>query len=342
MSKEMVYRFKRCGYAAILIAATVVQYAGAESGALLDGDVSVLGKADSLKKTETQTGNVEGKPGAAQTAPAASGFAICGILGGNLPKIIPACDKPYLVTADAYVAPGKTVRIEQGAVLLFKNFTGIHVEGKLVVEGTAAHPIIFSSEFDHAFNPQAALHANPFDWNGIFIHESGLGSSMANCTVRYSVYGVNSLTKYIMLDKASFQDNGRADCAIESRRLAGKDGPITYALTLDDAKKDGVPVKILMDPQARKRSVLKFGGLSLFTGGCFMAIFSAIQLRGDQTRLNGLSDKKITDERSNVFVNSGADWRKAQIDRNRDLALTVVGICGAVAGGVGFGISFTF
>ncbi|HEX7510885.1 MAG TPA: hypothetical protein VF335_06265, partial [Chitinivibrionales bacterium] len=146
-SREMACRFIQCGYAAILIAATVVQYAGAESGALLCGDVSVSGEADSLKKTATQTGNVDGKPGAAQTAPAASGFDMCGILGGNLPKIIPACNKPYLVTADAYVAPGKTVRIEQGAVLLFKNFTGIHVEGKLVVEGTPAHPVIFSSEF---------------------------------------------------------------------------------------------------------------------------------------------------------------------------------------------------
>jgi len=274
--------------------------------------------------------------------PRSSTFDICGTLGGNLPKIVASCGKPYLVTADVYVPPGKTVRIEPGAVLLFKNFTGIHVEGKLLAEGTAANPIIFSSEFDRTYNPGTALHANPFDWNGIYIHEGGLGSSMTHCMVRYSVYGVNSLTKYIKLDKTAFQDNGRSDCAIEGIRHAAGAGPITYALTLDDARKDGIPVRILMDPMAKKRAFVKYGGLSLMTGGCFMAIYSAISYRNDKARFDALSNNTFTGPESNIIVNSDSDWRKAQSDRNLDFGLTAAGVLGAAVGAAGFAVSFTF
>ena len=53
---------------------------------------------------------------------------------GDLPKTVLAETGPYLVTSDIYVPAGKTVVVEPGAVFLFKNFTGLHVQGTLIVK----------------------------------------------------------------------------------------------------------------------------------------------------------------------------------------------------------------
>jgi hypothetical protein len=264
-------------------------------------------------------------------------------LGGNLPWLIAARAKPYLVTSDIYVPSGKTVTIERGAILLFKNFTGLHVEGRLIAEGDAGHPIVFSSEFDRTYNPAAPLHANPYDWNGIYIHESGLGSTMAHCRVLYSVYGVNSLTRYIRFASAVFADNGRSNLTIEGKlQPVTAAEPFTYALTLDDARKDGVPVAVLMDPRAKKRSILRYGGLSLLAGGITLTVWCSVLVGHDQQRMAALKDSHVTDENSNLVKNLRADWEKAERDKNRDVGFTMGSLVLAFIGGSGFGFSFTF
>lgn len=264
-------------------------------------------------------------------------------LGGNLPRAVEAHGRPYLVVSDIYVPSGRTVKIEPGVVLLFKNFTGIHVEGRLVAEGGPGHRIMFSSEFDQAYNPNSAMHANPFDWNGIFIHESGIGSSLAFCDIKYSVYGINTLTKYIRLNSLAFVENGRSDLSIEGKKQAvTPDTAYCYALTIDDARKDGVPVKILMDPHAKKRSVFRYGGLSLFTAGSIMAIWCGVQASHDQQHLNDLKDVTVTSENSVLVKNLFSDWRNAYNTRNRDAVFTAASLVLALCGGTGFCFSFTF
>jgi hypothetical protein len=264
-------------------------------------------------------------------------------LGGNLPRLIAARAKPYLVTSDIYVPSGKTVTIERGAILLFKGFTGLHVEGRMIAEGDAGHPIVFSSEFDRNYNPGAKLHANPYDWNGIYIHESGLGSTLAHCRVLYSVYGIISLTRYIRFAGAVFANNGRSDLTIEGKPQTVTAGqPFTYALTLEDARKDGVPVAVLMDPRAKKRNTLRYGGLSLLAGGITLAVWSSVQVRHDQQRLAALKDNSVTDENSNLVKNLRADWEKAERDKNRDVGFVMGSFVLAFVGGSGFGFSFTF
>ena len=65
-------------------------------------------------------------------------------LAGDLPKIVTADKSPYLVIADIFVPAGKVVRVEAGTVFLFKNFTGVHVQGILVISGTKDKPVIFT------------------------------------------------------------------------------------------------------------------------------------------------------------------------------------------------------
>jgi hypothetical protein len=139
-----------------------------------------------------------------------------------------------------------------------------------------------------------------------------------------------------------FSNNGRSDLAIEGKVPIVSAQSFTYALTVDDARKDGIPVKILMDPGARKRSFFRYSGLSLFAAGCATAIWSAAKLNQDQDRLDAFSDPGINDERSNLIKNNKGDWESAKAEKNTDIGGAVVGSLLAVLGGVGFGVSFTF
>ena len=263
-------------------------------------------------------------------------------LGGNLPKVIAAKKQPYFVTSDIYVPSGKTVTLEPGVILLFKNFTGMHVEGRLIAEGTKEKPIVFSSEFDQAYNPGTALHANPYDWNGIYIHESGIGSTLAYCKILFSVYGVTALTKYIKFDNVLFLSNGRSDLTIEGKKPQVTTEPYSYTLTVNDARRDGVPVEILMDPNAKKRNTLRYSGLSLLAGGGTMGLWWDIQAGRDNKRLSELSNTQITSEHSPLVANSSADYEAALRNKNRDIGLSVTGFVLALLGGAGLGFSFTF
>jgi hypothetical protein len=263
-------------------------------------------------------------------------------IGGNLPKVVKARQEPYVVTADLYVPSGKTVVIEPGAVLLFSNFTGFHVEGRLVAEGTRDRPIVFSSVFDQTYNPRAPMHANPYDWDGIYMHESGIGSTMAYCTIMYSVYGISSLTKYIRFDNVLFKGNGRSDLTIEGLKHPVTALPYSYALTVADASKDGVPVKILMDPLAKKRTALRYCGIGLFAAGCVTGIWGSVQAGNDAKVVEGLRDTRVTDINSSLIQNTSADYNRAMRNKNRDQGWAITGFALALLGATGLCLSFTF
>ncbi|MBN2036168.1 MAG: hypothetical protein JW768_05445 [Chitinispirillaceae bacterium] len=287
------------------------------------------------------------KKAAARTVPGklaipARPRAIGDTLAGNLPRLIKAQNRPYLVASDIYVPSGRTVTIEPGTVLLFRNFSGLHVEGQLLVEGTEKSPVIFSSELDKDFNAGARLHANPYDWNGIIIHESGLGSVLSHCLVRYTVYGINSHTRYIKIAQVMFSRNGRGDLTIEGMKHPVADRPYSYALTISDAKKDGVPVAVLMDPNAKRRNLLRYAGFSLFAGGMTWGVWSMVLLGNDQKELDRLSSSEVTDEQSNLVKHTSAEYDEAKRARDRSRGLTVTGFTLAILGGAGFAFSFTF
>ena len=263
-------------------------------------------------------------------------------LAGILPRVVGAQQGPYLVTADIYVPSGKTVTIEPGTVLLFRNFVGLHVEGRLVAEGTREKGIFFTSELDSAFSGQGALSANAYDWNGITIHETGLASSLSHCTVRYSVFGINALTRFVKLDNLLFADNGRADVTIEGEQKTVTAAPFSHVSSIKDAQAAGVPVTILMDPDARKRNILRYTGLGLCVGGIAGGLWLRQQTLRDQERVDQLGSVLVVDENSPLVKNSGEDFERAIARRNADRVL-MVGVFGVgLAAAVAFGYSFTF
>jgi hypothetical protein len=255
-------------------------------------------------------------------------------LGGDLPKEMTARRGPYLVTGDIYVPAGKTTIIESGTVFLFKNFTGLHVQGTLEVKGTAEWPVVFTSECDQNYNPGSKLHANPYDWNGIYIHSDAIGTTMEHFEVMYSVYGMNSQTKFIRLTAGTFHFNGRGNLTIEGKEFTVGNDPYSYILSVKDAMVDGVPVKILADPSAKKRTIIRYSGIFLLFGGGIYGILENSRFNQDAQRFKEIQGNTVD------YLNQ--DFNAAQLKRNTSAFLTGLGYVIGIAGACGFSWSFTF
>jgi hypothetical protein len=255
-------------------------------------------------------------------------------LVGDLPRTIVAEKGPYLVTSDIYVPAGKTVTVAAGTVFLFKNFTGLHVQGTLVAQGTGDRPVVLTSENDRRFNPGSSLIPNPYDWNGVFIHDDAIGTDLQHIEVAYSVYGINSLTKFIRIVDGVFRDNGRANLTIEGQAQTVTAEPFSYTLSVKNASVDGVPVKLLRDPDAPRRNVLRYSGLSLFVSGVVAGAVFTTQWDASKRRMNEVA--------ADLFTYQNSDFVSAQSDRNRNAGLMTAGYVLGFIGACGFAYSFFF
>ncbi len=260
-------------------------------------------------------------------------------ISGPLPKTVKAKDTPYLVVSDIEVPPDRIVTIEPGTVFLFKNFAGLHVQGRLIAEGTKVKPIVFTSEYDRSFNPSSKQYPNPYDWNGMYIHSDGLGTRLSFCKILYSVYGIVSETKFIRIDPCLFKNNGRSDLVIEGTEHKIQKGPYRYVLSKKDATIDGVPVNLLKDPLAPRRNIVRYTSLAAILGGCAATAFQALEYRDSQERLESLSDK---DDFENLQKHTSEDWEVAQENRNFDILLGGAGLGVGLLGIIGFVWTFTF
>jgi hypothetical protein len=260
-------------------------------------------------------------------------------LSGPLPKTVPAGNKPYLIVSDIEVSFGKKVTIEPGAVFLFQNFTGFHVEGQLIAEGTKAKPIIFTSEFDGEHSPDTTQIANPFDWNGIYIHKDAFGSRIKFGKIMNSVYGIRSETRLIRIDPCIFFRNGKGHLAIlDSLHPVIDKAPYTYVLSSRDATIEGVSIKLVKDPQSRKRNFFRYTSITLLAGGIGAAIYGYERYDKSKNKFDDISSDNV----ENLNRHTAKDWEYAKRDKNLDFTLLSAGITASVLGAVGLTWTFTF
>lgn len=122
---------------------------------------------------------------------------------------------PYIIIDNMTVPFGKTLKIEEGVILLFKPYTGLIIEGSLVVEGLVEKPVIFTTENDARYNFEAKQQPNPFDWNGLLITRKAGLVKLANFILEYSVYGVKSQKEEIVISNGIFVYNGQFQMTIK-------------------------------------------------------------------------------------------------------------------------------
>ncbi|MBD3244213.1 MAG: hypothetical protein GF331_26715, partial [Chitinivibrionales bacterium] len=191
-------------------------------------------------------------------------------LSGPLPPVLGVSKSPYLVIADIYVPTGQTVIVEPGVVFLFNSFTGLKVQGTLLARGEDDNPIVFTSVNDTEHNPSSTLQAAPYDWNGIQVTEDGLGTHLSYCVIRYSVFGLASMTRYIRIGPSMFSDNGRADVTIEGREHETGEGAFEYNAT---AAAPMLPdsLTVLPDPKAKRRTIARYSGMGVLLVGAVLS-----------------------------------------------------------------------
>lgn len=261
-------------------------------------------------------------------------------LSGDLPAVVNAGKSPYLVVADIFVPSGKAVKIEPGTVLLFRNFTGMHVRGVLSAGGSRLRPIVFTSANDRSYNDTDSLNPTPYDWNGIYIQKDGMGTVMEYFKVCYSVKGIVSETKFINLSHGMFTENGRSHCIIEGEQQTVTPGtPFSHSVALKDATVDGVPVKILRDPQAKKRTTVRYTGLTLLVGGVALGGVTGWRMRESMAEYAALQSR---DSVNIVRDNGDVLWNDAKDRFTRDRAGVIAGALLSLLGGIGLWWTFTF
>ena len=259
-------------------------------------------------------------------------------LGGLLPKTVKA--KTYLVSVDIEVPANTIVTIEPGTVILFKNFTGLKIQGRLLALGTKSKPIIFTSVHDKKFNPSSSLIANPFDWNGIYIYADAIGTIMENCVVTYTVYGIISDTKYIKMDRIHFADNGKYDLVLEKEEKKIVTEWYSYQLSSQDVDKLRHNVDLYSDPYKKKRLTFRYTSLALFLGGMGIGAYSSYQFQDVLPEWKKVN--KYPPDESLLNTKDEDYYRSLKKKKNSKLAKAISGFGIALIGTIGFIWTYTF
>jgi len=276
-------------------------------------------------------------------------------LSGELSGTLTA-DKKYHVVGDVYVPPGSSVSIEAGTVVMFSEFTGLHIQGTLYARGTETQPIIFTSQNDSAIIDSITVPPAPFDWNGIDIYESAVGSELFYCKIQFSVYGIRSQTDYCKIINSTFNNNGKSDFTIKDVRKEVTPGvPFSHsplqearsniATTITDTKPspETIPEKpadVTTQKQGvRGKHILRYTGLALGVGGCaYSAISYFTKYKPAEEDFKQISQ---LDEHE-LLTNTSDDWNTARDRRNSSMIHTISGAAIAAMGLLSFSLSFAF
>jgi len=259
------------------------------------------------------------------------------LLSGEVTGTIKKQFSPYYVDKDITIPKDKKCTVEAGCVFLFKEFTGIKAYGKLLVNGTPDSMVVFTSVRDRNVNTDAMLvndsvpPAAPFDWNGLDILDQALGSSISNASFWYTVNGIYSRTKAVVIDRCYFNYTGTVEVKVDEKIFSCTPGT-PLSVDLRDAEQGPVPPGPL--PPAppigkpwheKYRKEVKIGFITLGAAGVLTGIVFGSLAAGDfMEASNGI---KVGDDTKSAWAAADTRYRK---NRNIMFGSLTLGSCGGI------------
>ncbi len=99
-------------------------------------------------------------------------------------------DKPYVIYDSLVVKPDATLTLTEGTTLMFHDKAALHVYGKLLVQGSIEKPVVLRGDrMDHMFD-YLRYDNTPSRWEGIIIHKDSYGSTLFQCDLHSSRFGI--------------------------------------------------------------------------------------------------------------------------------------------------------
>jgi hypothetical protein len=265
------------------------------------------------------------------------------MIGGDIHELTFGPEgNPDTVEQDAFVPEGATVTIQAGTVLIFKPFTGLKVDGDIVVEGTAEAPVVFTSIHDTDHGPSTGQLPNAFDWNGVQLTATCTKAHFAHFQLKYSVHGIMASTVNVVVDNGVFVQNGQFHLKIADKlhfvqdnvpysyRRGGTEAPAKPVVAAKPGRgKDKWEIKPARTKKEKRKLAIRYVCLGAAAIGAGTGTYFAI-------RSIDYANQRDTSPPS------GPEWDS--LDESR-INMTNAGTASFVVGGaflLGFGVTFFF
>ncbi|MBN1578557.1 MAG: hypothetical protein JW913_18485 [Chitinispirillaceae bacterium] len=295
--------------------------------------------------------------------PLSPSFSQTAVSGDIHEYLFNAAGSPYFVEKDIIVPSETECTIEGGCVFLFRPFTGLIVEGTLLVNGTPEQPVVFTSVNDTAYSRGGGQSANPFDWNGVVVAAESHGSSFSNLHVGYSVYGIKSQTPNLIVDRCIFFQNGQFHFTVKDKIHDVREGiSFSYpAVKTPEAPKVeqpiAAPTQVEKQPAAppklsppvrqkpllgRKRLVIRYGSLGIGIVGIVGGAVCSALASNDRKDIESMDPHTVNPATGSYYERNDEAVVTAHDSFSRDKAGAIAGFIVGTLGLAGFGVTFLF
>jgi hypothetical protein len=272
-------------------------------------------------------------------------------ISGNLDTIVLSpSSNPYIVEKDLIIPTGKTVTIPQGCIFLFSPFTGLIVDGTLIVLGSAESPVVFTSINDSLYNKNSMRPPEPFDWNGLLLRGNSHGSHLNHFTLSYSVYGIKSQSSNMAINNGIFRSNGQFHLTANDSILDVKENqPFSFGNDVNmtitappSTKKPVININDTLAPLVGEKPLFhvleskpfRYGALGVGVVGVGIGTVLAIFAGQHQTELERISDGEV--------VRNKSDWDDEHDIKWRCIAGSSASFTASAIGLTCFSLSFLF
>ena len=253
-------------------------------------------------------------------------------ISGNLGDMtLDSTGNPFIVEKDITVPKGKSLTIKEGCALLFKQFSGLTIQGTCTVNGTQEHPVVFTSINDAMYNKTTAQEAGAFDWNGITVAKKSGPAVFNYIDVRYSVYGIKSQNPGIVIRQGTFNHNGQFHFTINEKIQTIQDNqPYSY----NDSPKAATAEPAKAAP-SQKLKIIRYSLLGVGAAGAVAGIIMSVNAS------SAYSDWKDIEHQTDPVPPLGEYEKRRDKYNSAFTGALILDILGGL-GLAGFGVTFVF